>query len=323
MESRCAVADCARPLYSRGYCNYHYDRLRRSGNLAPLQKRMPTDGPCAFSGCLTKVYAKGMCNAHYQQAKRGLELTAVGSWLIPSDAKCVGPGCERAQYSRELCNTHYYQQSAGRELTILPAQRARPDGSCEADGCPRSAEDEARGDTLCVSHGIMQRRGVKLVPLVTRTDTAQMHALLARGVYWCTCCQQELPRDRFLTDTQRGGAPRTPCRACSGKSTRAKKFNISFAALDRLFASQDHRCALCGIEAEDGDGLNLDHDHGCCPEKGTSCGKCVRGLLCWGCNAGVVTWYERVRDRVPAYPLLDEYLHNPPALKIGLADRRK
>ncbi|MEU3949165.1 endonuclease domain-containing protein [Streptomyces sp. NPDC029526] len=149
-----------------------------------------------------------------------------------------------------------------------------------------------------------------------------MQSLLARGVYWCTMCQQELPAERFLTDAIRNGAPRSHCRACSGKRTRAKKFNLSFAAVDRLFAFQNYRCALCDKEYKDGDGLNLDHNHACCPDKGTSCGECVRGLLCWSCNAGVVTWYEGVRGRVTPIPLFEKYLNNPPAVAAGLVRRR-
>ncbi|MFF9069741.1 endonuclease domain-containing protein [Streptomyces sp. NPDC014891] len=166
----------------------------------------------------------------------------------------------------------------------------------------------------------MQRRGSELAPLITRTPTERVPVLLARGVYWCTVCQQELPVDRFVRDNQRDGIPRSRCRSCSGKLTRAKKFNISFADVDRLFALQDQRCALCGTEHADVDGLNLDHYHNCCSDNGTSCGKCVRGLLCWSCNAGVVTWYERLRGTVPAYPLLDDYLDNPPATRLGAAE---
>lgn len=41
------------------------------------------------------------------------------------------------------------------------------------------------------------------------------------------------------------------------------------------------QCDLCGKPREKR--FAIDHDHACCPGA-TSCGKCVRGLLCMGCN---------------------------------------
>jgi hypothetical protein len=46
--------------------------------------------------------------------------------------------------------------------------------------------------------------------------------------------------------------------------------------------AQDGRCAIClNVLA-----LLVDHDHACCPGK-TSCGQCIRGLLCDLCNRGL------------------------------------
>jgi hypothetical protein len=47
--------------------------------------------------------------------------------------------------------------------------------------------------------------------------------------------------------------------------------------------SQDGRCGVCWLEPTD---FTIDHDHKCCPGM-TSCGACVRGLLCHPCNRGL------------------------------------
>jgi hypothetical protein len=46
-------------------------------------------------------------------------------------------------------------------------------------------------------------------------------------------------------------------------------------------AKQNNVCAICG--KPDTISLAVDHNHKCCPER-TSCGKCLRGLLCKNCN---------------------------------------
>lgn len=55
----------------------------------------------------------------------------------------------------------------------------------------------------------------------------------------------------------------------------------------------------------------VDHDHKCCPGK-TSCGKCVRGLLCGNCN----TILGRQRDDAEVFFRMGRYLLDPPAKAI-------
>lgn len=64
---------------------------------------------------------------------------------------------------------------------------------------------------------------------------------------------------------------------------RANKFGLTVESLQLLYEIQQHRCAWCGRHKDDLKYLCIDHDRGCCPED-RSCGKCVRRLLCDGCN---------------------------------------
>ena len=61
--------------------------------------------------------------------------------------------------------------------------------------------------------------------------------------------------------------------------TIMRKYGIDEESYDALFQSQGGVCAICRREAP----LTVDHDHACC-EGDSSCGECVRGLLCNPCN---------------------------------------
>lgn len=61
------------------------------------------------------------------------------------------------------------------------------------------------------------------------------------------------------------------------------RYNITQDEYNEMLKAQNYVCGLCGKPEKNGNNLSVDHDHACCPGK-TSCGKCVRGLLCWGCN---------------------------------------
>lgn len=65
------------------------------------------------------------------------------------------------------------------------------------------------------------------------------------------------------------------------------KYNVT---PEWLVESWSMGCSICGsIEG----GYHVDHDHSCCPSHSQmsksqrSCGECVRGLLCSGCNLGL------------------------------------
>lgn len=66
---------------------------------------------------------------------------------------------------------------------------------------------------------------------------------------------------------------------------RRRNFKLTPEGFNSLFASQGNRCAICR-RADTGTvrAWHVDHDHACCPEPGKSCGACIRGILCHGCN---------------------------------------
>lgn len=67
------------------------------------------------------------------------------------------------------------------------------------------------------------------------------------------------------------------------------RFHITLDDYLAMLEEQGGGCAICGM-SEFGDKriarFHVDHDHSCCPGQ-FSCGECVRGLLCRGCNTAL------------------------------------
>lgn len=69
----CSVADCTRPVKTRGWCNAHYQRWYKTGD--PLKIRPGIwDGyvrpTCSVDGCDALAHARGLCPAHFCRMRR-------------------------------------------------------------------------------------------------------------------------------------------------------------------------------------------------------------------------------------------------------------
>ncbi len=89
----------------------------------------------------------------------------------------------------------------------------------------------------------------------------------------CGCIQREVASALMTTHGR-------------SKTTDYKKFNwlkrqygIDEERWNTLLTRQNGVCGICKTEVS----LHVDHDHSCCSGR-TTCGECIRGLLCQTCN---------------------------------------
>lgn len=87
------------------------------------------------------------------------------------------------------------------------------------------------------------------------------------------------------------------------KSRYKRKYGQSYDKIEALIALQGGKCLICNLEFPGGK-FNVDHDHSCCNGE-TTCGRCVRGILCSGCNGGI----GLLRDDVTILTKAIEYLN--------------
>ena len=73
-----------------------------------------------------------------------------------------------------------------------------------------------------------------------------------------------------------------------GRTWRLKHhYGLTLEQYDTIFQKQEGKCLICTRhQSELPTVLVVDHDHNCCAGD-KSCGKCIRGLLCDGCNRGI------------------------------------
>ena len=95
--------------------------------------------------------------------------------------------------------------------------------------------------------------------------------------------------------------------ATTARWRRAHKFvrlGITEAEFNQMLEGQKHACAMCSTPFEEGVRVCVDHDHACCPKQvkatAKTCGKCIRGLLCFRCNTAL-GYVEKFDSLATAY----------------------
>ncbi len=183
----CKVTDCVSVVTSRGWCEKHYRRWRRTGTVAD-----PERGPsvCTVSGCSLPVDARGLCHGHYQRRQRTGSVQAnipLGRRRQPEI--CTVEGCGRNTNSHHLCRTHLWRIQKHGELepdgmrTVLDATVDQHDPSsgediCQSDGCPKAV---VAGGRCGVCYKAALRQGLAELDKAVRVVTGDGH--LSHG-YW-------------------------------------------------------------------------------------------------------------------------------------------
>jgi len=196
--------------------------------------------------------------------------------------KCRFEPCDRQVMAYGLCSGHKQQYATGKKLTPLREVKRRT--GCNFQGCTR--EHYSKG--YCQYHARQHREGKPLTPAPEWKAAATWKISLDKrvdpdtGNRWCTACKRWLPVDKFGANKTTSDGLHYKCSKCNALA----RFSITSVDYEEMLSAQGGVCKLCGGVNSDGRALAVDHDHSCCPEM-TSCGKCIRGLLCYHCNMAI------------------------------------
>lgn len=164
-------------------------------------------------------------------------------------------------------------------------------GPCDYPPCAELAQQFG----LCWGHDQQRRAGKDLVPLRRSSVRGAISTRDDQGRKLCRDCGSWRVEGDYHRRADKPDGLSPYCRECWGARDMLAKHNITVGAYRALLKSQGGVCRICQEfpAGQRGDRLCIDHDHSCCPQNGRSCGRCIRGLLCGGCNAGIGMLRER------------------------------
>lgn len=154
---------------------------------------------------------------------------------------------------------------------------------CEFVECGRP--HNSRG--LCRQHAAQRRRGSPLRPIRAILPKSVSTERDDLGCKRCVRCNVWQAETEFYLLNQTSDGLNSHCKSCMKWGNLLRLFGLSRKQYEEILESQGGGCAICLHQPEpDGKRFPVDHDRLCCPGD-KSCGLCVRGILCPGCNTGI------------------------------------
>lgn len=228
---------------------------------------------CESDGCQKPPRCRGLCATHYaywRKKNRDKVNRRPGRWDNPDGSRmeCFKPECTDPVETQGLCRRHYqhfhYESTRGREVGRKNRNLSKPGGigpqTCTFKGCSNPEFNPG----WCAGHYYQKLQGRVLRPL-----NEMVPCRVAR-------CDKEVT----VRKTSRG--------LCPKHSGECRRFSLTPDQLVDLYVHYECSNPKCTVSEK----LHIDHDHSCCPRgrfKGAvkSCGRCIRGWLCHGCNASL------------------------------------
>ena len=162
---------------------------------------------------------------------------------------------------------------------------------CEIESCTSVIWQRSR---FCISHKNRLQMYGSPTPLIDcfgcKSEFVWVGPALNTERYCETCL--------FLMTEYRTWVPK--------RRTVITQHGITVASYLKMLVEQSFSCKIC---LEPLSKPAIDHDHSCCSGS-YSCGKCVRGILCYPCN-NFLSVYEDRKNELAKY---DEYLSAPKVL---------
>lgn len=145
----------------------------------------------------------------------------------------------------------------------------------------------------CMSDKVLEYRGGRVFKQLVVTETHKQ----------CRICEEVKPYSQYSGTKRAKESYCTECKKFMGTERVLKKYGLTVDSYMKMFNEQNGVCKICQKPEPNGKRLAVDHDHSCC--SGTrSCGRCIRGLICFKCNTAL----GMVNDDTDILNAMIEYL---------------